>query len=89
MVTAARITAFATITTTMANIQKRQDFGLRPIPLILSTGFDNASIASSVYSACSCLRLRPSTVEARSTVQMVSELSDYGSEPDGSPDKND
>ena len=74
MVTIAQIRTFATVTTTIANIQRRQELGLVPVLSILSAGFDNASIASSVYSACSCLRLTSSTVEARSTVQMVREL---------------
>ncbi|KAI4215110.1 MAG: hypothetical protein LQ351_002425 [Letrouitia transgressa] len=41
------------------------------VPSILSDASRNASIASSVYSACSCLHITPSTVNAQSTTATV------------------
>ena len=73
-VTVAEAIAFSTTTTTIANIFKRQNNPTRttnPLPSITSVADKDAGIASSVYSACSCLRLSPSTVSAQLTVQAV------------------
>lgn len=42
-----------------------------PVPSILADCSTNASIASYVFSACSCLRLKPKTVDVTPTVQTV------------------
>ena len=42
-----------------------------PVPSILADCATNASIASTVFSACSCLRIKPNTVDVTPTVQTV------------------
>jgi len=42
-----------------------------PVPSILADCATNASIASFVFSACSCLRLKPKTIDVTPTVQTV------------------
>lgn len=69
-----QFTAFATVTSTIANINKRQDQPMAPensVALIISAVSRNALIAASAYSACSCLHLTSSTVEYRTTIQTV------------------
>lgn len=86
-VTVAQVTAFTTITTTLALVAKREAAvtltslvdvkpvpyasAYNPVPSMLSDASRNASIASSVYSACSCLHITPSTVNAQSTTATV------------------
>ncbi|KAI4263186.1 MAG: hypothetical protein L6R42_001661 [Xanthoria sp. 1 TBL-2021] len=81
--TVAQVTAFTTITITAGDIQKREnaatitstlDVQPQPSPFnyvqSMCSGADtNASIASSVYSACSCLSITPKTVSTQSTIQ--------------------
>ena len=46
-----------------------------PVSSILSDSAGNASIASNVYSACSCLHIKPKTVEVTPTVEKVCQRS--------------
>ncbi|KAL9610951.1 MAG: hypothetical protein Q9167_004361 [Letrouitia subvulpina] len=82
-VTVGQVTAFETITTILGRVAKREAaatltstvdvepvpyaIAYNPVPSMLSDASRNASIASSVYSACSCLHITPSTVNAQST----------------------
>ena len=74
-----------TVTTTIGHIGKRdvaatitstidvepEPYSYNYLSSFVSGAERNASIASSVYSACSCLHLTPKTVSSRSTVQTV------------------
>ncbi|KAL8863446.1 MAG: hypothetical protein Q9178_000127 [Gyalolechia marmorata] len=78
-----RASEFTTITTTVAKNQKRENaatltstIDVQPQPYAYNyvqsmvSGADiNASIASSVSSACSCLQITPKTVSAQSTIE--------------------
>ncbi|KAI4244655.1 MAG: hypothetical protein L6R40_002859 [Gallowayella cf. fulva] len=81
--TVALLTAYTTITTAIGHIQKREnaaiitstsDVQLQPyaynyVQSMISGADRNASIASSVYSACSCLSITPKTVSTQPTIQ--------------------
>ncbi|KAL9595557.1 MAG: hypothetical protein Q9179_004927 [Wetmoreana sp. 5 TL-2023] len=60
----------ATITSTVG-MQPQPYYAYNPVPSILSYADRHASIASSVYSACSCLHISPKTVSSQTTVQTV------------------
>ncbi|KAL9582521.1 MAG: hypothetical protein Q9212_003245 [Teloschistes hypoglaucus] len=90
--TVAAVTAFTTVTVTASNILKRQNAGTitstvdvvptpyyayNSVPEMVSDASQNASIAASVYSACSCLRLSPKTVSSQATVPYTRTISGY------------
>ncbi|KAL8777886.1 MAG: hypothetical protein Q9203_002307 [Teloschistes exilis] len=80
------VTAFTTVTLTASNISKRQNaatitstidvvptpyYAYNSVPEMVSDASRNASIAASVYSACSCLKLSPKTVSSQGTVPLI------------------
>ncbi|KAL9040409.1 MAG: hypothetical protein Q9180_001924 [Flavoplaca navasiana] len=81
--TVAEVTAFTTVTITAGQNQKRgnaaqitgatngqpQPSAYNYVQSMCSGANTNASIASSVYSACSCLNIAPKTVKTQSTTQ--------------------
>ncbi|KAI4223744.1 MAG: hypothetical protein L6R36_005175 [Xanthoria steineri] len=71
--TLAKATAYTTVTITAGDVQKRENAATVSaegyVQSMLSGANTNASIASSVYSACSCLSITPKTVSTQSTVQ--------------------
>ncbi|KAL8887374.1 MAG: hypothetical protein Q9215_005036 [Flavoplaca cf. flavocitrina] len=81
--TVAEATAFTTVTITAGQNQKRgnaaqitgtingqsQPSAYNYVQSMCSGANTNASIASSVYSACSCLNIAPKTVQTQSTIQ--------------------
>ncbi|KAI4091664.1 MAG: hypothetical protein LQ339_008076 [Xanthoria mediterranea] len=71
--TVAKATAYSTVTITAGDRQKRENAATVSaegyVQSMLSGANTNASIASSVYSACSCLSITPKTVSTQSTVQ--------------------
>ncbi|KAL8717268.1 MAG: hypothetical protein Q9225_005477, partial [Loekoesia sp. 1 TL-2023] len=91
-----QVTALETSTITIGHIWKRDSaatitntIGVEPEPDAYSynyvssaiAGADrNATIASSVYSACSCLHLSPKTVSRQSTVGMTRTISGFNAE---------
>ncbi|KAL8702737.1 MAG: hypothetical protein Q9201_004090 [Fulgogasparrea decipioides] len=64
----------ATITSTVG-MQPQPYYAYNPVPSILSYADRHASIASSVYSACSCLHISPKTVSSQTTVQTTRTVS--------------
>ncbi|KAI4196139.1 MAG: hypothetical protein LQ346_003299 [Caloplaca aetnensis] len=89
--TVPHITVLETTTITAAGIFKRenpatltdavdaypQPYGYDYVSLMISSADRNAEIASSVYSACSCLHIAPSTVSSQATVQSTRTISGY------------
>ncbi|CAL8583176.1 hypothetical protein XPA_008809 [Xanthoria parietina] len=71
--TVAKAIAYTTVTITAGDVQKRENAATVSaegyVQSMLSGANTNASIASSVYSACSCLSITPKTVSTQSTVQ--------------------
>ncbi|KAL8922571.1 MAG: hypothetical protein Q9208_005074 [Pyrenodesmia sp. 3 TL-2023] len=93
--TVPQITALETTTITAGLIFKRDDppaftnavdaypqpYGYDFVSVMLSSADRNAEIASSVFSACSCLRIAPRTVSSQATVQSTRIISGYNDVP--------
>ncbi|KAI4126619.1 MAG: hypothetical protein LQ338_003641 [Usnochroma carphineum] len=92
--TVAQVTALETTTITAGHIWKRDNaaavtsnvdvepepYGYGYVSLVASSADRNDAIASSVFSACSCLHLAPKTVSSQATVRTTRTIRGLGEE---------